>query len=84
MNDQTPSQSRKVGRSLHRHLAYRLRRNIISQRMTRGRCRVRSIFRQEIGATSQPFPAHHLTASNIDLDHLTSTLDLFEAGHASG
>lgn len=84
MNDQNPLQSRKVGRSFHRHLAYRLRRNIISQRMTRGRCRVRSVFRQEIGAAPQPFPAHHLTASNIDLDHLTSTLDLFESGHASG
>ncbi len=84
MNDQTLSRSLKVGRSLHHHLAYRLRRNIISQRMMRGRCRGRSIFRQEIGAAPQPFPAHHLTASNIDLDHLTSTLDLFEAGHASG
>jgi len=84
MDDQTTWQSRKVGRSLHRHLAYRLRRNIISQRMTRGRFRVRSIFRQDIGAAPQPFPAHHLTASNNDLDHLTSTLDLFEGGHASG
>lgn len=83
MNDRTSSQSQKVGRSLHRHLTHRLRRNIISQRMARYRCRARSIFRQERGAASQPFPAHHLTASNIDLDHLTSTLDLFEAGHAS-
>ncbi|WP_156150665.1 hypothetical protein [Hyphomicrobium sp. 99] len=84
MNDQTASRSRRVARRLHCHLAHRLRRNIISQRMARSRRRVRSLHLYEMGAALQPLPTHHLTASNIDLDQLTSTLNLFDSGHAKG
>jgi len=37
-----------------------------------------------VATAIQPLPAHHLTASNNDLDHLTTTLNLFDAGHADG
>lgn len=87
MNDQTASRPPSAAYSLHRHLAHRLRRNIISQRIGRCRRRGRLIYLGGAGTAPHPLPVHHLAASNIDLDHLTSTLnlfDLFDAGYVNG
>ena len=84
MKDLTAWRPRSAAHRLHRHLVHRLRRNIIGQRM--GRCprRARLIHLEGIGAAPHALPAHHLAASNLDLDDLTSTLNLFDAGHVNG
>ncbi len=84
MNDPIASRYRRSARRLHSHLTHRLRQNIISQRVSRCRNRGRSSHAYGGATDIQPLPAHHLTASNIDLDHLTTTLNLFDAGHADG
>ncbi|MBY0561052.1 hypothetical protein [Hyphomicrobium sp.] len=84
MKDLTAWRPRSAAHRLHRQLVHRLRRNIISQRIGRGPYRARVIHLEGIGATPHALPAHHLAASNLDLDDLTSTLNLFDAGHVNG
>ncbi|HET6389611.1 hypothetical protein [Hyphomicrobium sp.] len=82
MTDPIALRYRRSARRLHSHLAHRQRPNIISQRVSRGRGRLSHPY--GVATAIQPLPAHHLTASNNDLDHLTTTLNLFDAGHADG
>lgn len=84
MKDLTAWRPRSGVHRLHRHLVHRLRRNIISQRMGRCRRRTHLIHSEGVGAAPHALPAHHLAVSNLDLDDLTSTLNLFDAGHANG
>ena len=84
MKDLTAWRPRSAAYRLHHDLVHRLRRNIIGQRMGRRPSRARSIHLEGIGAAPHALPAHHLAASNLDLDDLTSTLNLFDAGHVNG
>jgi len=89
MKDQTASRPRSAAHRLHCHIAHRLRRNIISQRIARYGRHARLIHLEDVETAQHPLPVHHLpihhlAASNIDLDDLTSTLNLFDTGHVNG
>jgi hypothetical protein len=40
-----------------------------------------SVDLSDVGAALHAQPIHDLAATNLDLDHLTNTLNLFDLGH---